>query len=232
MSLNLKYRPLLAFFVGMSAGIIFAFIYGNNKPDTVAVEQFDSSMGNSFVSEKDLDTATFGNGCFWCSEAIYQEVQGVVLVRSGYSGGKSRSPTYAEVGSGKSGHAEVVQIRYDPKKITYTKLLEIFWKTHDPTTLNRQGDDVGPQYRSIILYHNEEQKQIALNLKAQLGRLKIWRDPIVTEVVLFEKFYEAEEYHRDYYRRNRDNSYCRLVITPKLKKFRKVFSGEPGVLKQ
>lgn len=173
------------------------------------------------VQSKPMETrtelATLGGGCFWCTEAIYQMLPGVKSVISGYAGGMTESPTYKEVCSGKTGHAEVIQIEFDPAVISYEKILETFWDAHDPTTLNRQGNDVGTQYRSVILYHNEGQKAAAAKSKA-LAQSRS-NKPIVTEIVPFTKFFKAEGYHQDYYRLNPDQPYCRAVIQPKVKKF-------------
>lgn len=168
-------------------------------------------------------TATFGSGCFWCTEAIFELVDGVVSVESGYSAGKTVNPTYKEVTSGKTNHAEVVNIEYDPSIVSYAELLEIFWRTHDPTTLNRQGADVGTQYRSIILYHDSEQKELSENIMKELDNSGSWDSPIVTQIEKFEKFYTAENYHQDYYKLNPNNGYCAYVIAPKIDKFKKVF---------
>jgi len=170
-----------------------------------------------------FEVATFGGGCFWCTEAIYERVNGVQKVESGYSGGDVVNPDYKMVCSGTTGHAEVVQITFDPEKVSFLELLEIFFKTHDPTTLNRQGADVGTQYRSIVLYHNEEQKQITQQVIRQLDSGHIWSDPIVTQVEPFKVFYLAENYHQEYYENNPNQGYCRLVITPKVEKFEKIF---------
>ncbi len=180
----------------------------------------DNPAGN------ELEVTTLGGGCFWCVEAVYQEVEGVQSVISGYSGGTAATADYKTVCSGTTDHAEVVQITFDPKVISFSEILEIFWSTHDPTTLNRQGNDVGPQYRSVIFYHNEEQKRIAERSKAEVAP-QIWDKPIVTQIVSFEAFYPAEDYHQDYYSTvgNR-NPYCTFVISPKMKKFRKQFSDK------
>lgn len=170
--------------------------------------------------------ATFGSGCFWCTEAIFERLIGVIKVESGYSGGKVENPTYEEVCTGTTGHAEVTQITYDPKLITYDELLEVFWKTHDPTTLNRQGNDVGPQYRSVIFYHNNEQKKLAEKYKAELDKSGAWDKPIVTEISPFNNFFPAENYHQDYYNNNPNQGYCAFVIAPKLEKFQKVFKDK------
>ena len=167
--------------------------------------------------------ATFGAGCFWCVEAVFQEVEGVLSVESGYSGGATENPAYKEVCAGTTGHAEVCQIRFDPAKVSYEKLLEVFWKTHDPTTLNRQGNDEGTQYRSVIFAHDERQKKVAEEIKARLDASGAWERPIVTEIVPFRKFHKAEDYHQDYFRQNPDQGYCRFVIRPKMEKFRKAF---------
>ena len=170
------------------------------------------------------ETATFGTGCFWCTEAIFKELEGVVSVMPGYSGGQNLNPTYKEVCSGETGHAECTQIVYDPSKISYDELLEVFFKVHDPTSLNRQGNDVGTQYRSVIFYHNDEQKRLAEKYKTELDRSGAYDKPLVTQIAALEKFYPAENYHQDYYQYNKDkNPYCAVVIRPKLEKFRKVF---------
>jgi peptide-methionine (S)-S-oxide reductase len=176
--------------------------------------------------DTNLQTATFGSGCFWCTEAIFERVKGVKSVESGYSGGNVPNPTYEAVCSGKTGHAEVIQIKYDPSVVSYDELLEIFWKTHDPTTLNRQGADVGTQYRSVIFYNDEDQKNKAENYKAELNKAEIWKDSIVTEISPLKKFYSAEKYHQDYYEQNPNQGYCSFVITPKIEKFEQVFKDK------
>ena len=163
-----------------------------------------------------METATLGGGCFWCVEAVYQRISGVRRLMSGYAGGKQRNPTYEAVCTGRTGHAEVVQVEYDANTLSYADVLEVFWKAHDPTTLNRQGADVGTQYRSIIFYHDERQREIAVHSKEQAGER--FRKPIVTEVVPLEEFYPAERYHQNYYNQNRRAGYCRVVIAPKLTK--------------
>lgn len=166
------------------------------------------------------ETATLGAGCFWCVEAIFQDLKGVQSVVSGYSGGHVPNPTYREVSTGRTGHAEVVQIRFDPSVIPYEDILSIYWETHDPTTLNRQGADVGTQYRSVIFYHDEAQKKTAEAMKKKLTAEGRYDDPVVTEIAPFEAFYAAEDYHQDYYNLNPDQPYCKVVISPKLKKFK------------
>lgn len=193
----------------------------------------NASGENSEQTFKDImenidnhEIATFGSGCFWCTEAVFQEVNGVKAVISGYSGGKRPNPTYEQVCAGATGHAEVIQIHYDSKVVSYTELLEIFWSTHDPTTLNRQGADVGTQYRSVIFYHNEEQKGLATIYKDKLNSSGAFNNPIVTEISPLTQFYEAEKYHQNYYQQNPNQGYCSFVITPKLDKFRKVFKDK------
>lgn len=170
-----------------------------------------------------LETATLGAGCFWCVEAIFQDLKGVHQVVSGYAGGAVDNPTYQQVCSGTTGHAEVVQITFDPQVISFAELLTVFWRTHDPTTLNRQGADVGTQYRSAIFYHDEEQKRVAEKSKRETNAFGLWPDPIVTEIAPFDSFYEAEDYHQNYYRLNANQRYCQMVIDPKVRKFRKAF---------
>jgi len=173
-----------------------------------------------------LDTATFGAGCFWCIEAVFQEVKGVVSVTSGYTGGTTKNPTYEEICTGRTGHAEVARIVYDTSLVSFDALLEIFWQTHDPTTINQQGNDVGTQYRSAVFYHNEEQRSKAEHYKKQLDASGAWDKPIVTEITALSEFYPAENYHQNYYRNNPNQGYCRYVIQPKMEKFRKVFKDK------
>lgn len=170
-----------------------------------------------------LDTATFGAGCFWCVEAVFQRLKGVERAISGYAGGSVVKPTYKQVCEGNTGHAEVCQIYYDPSIISFKELLEVFWKTHDPTTLNRQGNDVGTQYRSVVFYHNDEQKKLAEFYKKELDSSGIYNDPVVTEISPFTEFYLAEDYHQNYFDENGNQPYCSFVIRPKLEKFEKVF---------
>jgi peptide-methionine (S)-S-oxide reductase len=170
-----------------------------------------------------MEQATFGAGCFWCVEAVFQNLNGVEKVVSGYTGGRIANPTYKEVCSGLTGHAEVIQITYDPAKITFEELLEIFWKTHDPTTLNRQGADTGTQYRSAIFYHNDEQRQLAEAYKQKLNEAHAFPNPIVTEIVPLPTFYAAENYHQDYFNLNGQQPYCQFVVKPKVDKVRQIF---------
>jgi peptide-methionine (S)-S-oxide reductase len=167
--------------------------------------------------------ATFGGGCFWCTEAVFELVKGVHDVVSGYAGGQVPFPSYDAVCTGRTGHAEVVQVTYDPSVVSYPELLEIFWRTHDPTTLNRQGPDIGTQYRSIILCHDDEQREIAEGLKKRLNENKVFKRPVVTQVVPYQIFYPAEPYHQDYFRKNPNAGYCQMMIVPKLKKFSQTF---------
>ena len=184
------------------------------------------SENDNLATIANNDTATFGAGCFWCVEAIFQNLEGVVSVASGYSGGVVENPTYKEVCTGTTGHAEVTQIVFDRNKIFYEKLLEVFWKTHDPTTPNKQGNDVGTQYRSVIFYHNAEQKELAEKYKSELEASRAFDKEIVTEIVPFKKFYKAEGYHQDYFNLNGEQPYCTFVIQPKVEKFKKVFKGK------
>ncbi len=183
------------------------------------------------LKNKELEIATFGAGCFWCVETVFQLLNGVVLVESGYSGGVIKNPTYNDVCGGKTGHAEVIQILYDPQKISYDELLEVFWKSHDPTTLNRQGSDVGTQYRSVIFYNNEKQKKLAEGYKNKLDAAGAFDNPIVTEISSLKDFYKAEDYHQNYYNKNLNEPYCKLIIHPKLEKFMKVFKSKLKIQK-
>jgi peptide-methionine (S)-S-oxide reductase len=173
-----------------------------------------------------LAKATFGGGCFWCTEAVFQRLKGVESVVSGYSGGHVKNPTYREVCNGDTGHAEVIQITYDPQFVSFDELLEVFWKTHDPTTPNQQGNDYGPQYRSVVFYHDHQQRKVAEDYKEKLDASGAFRGPIVTEISPFTEFYAAEDYHQQYFNLNSDQMYCRMVIGPKLDKFRKVFKDK------
>ncbi len=185
-----------------------------------------SGKKNTTQTSAHTDTATFGSGCFWCSEAFFQRIKGVEKVISGYSGGKVPNPSYEQVCTGATGYVEVVQVVYDPSQVTFDQLLEVFWKTHDPTTLNRQGNDVGTQYRSVIFYHDDEQKQKAEHYKEELDKSGAWNKPIVTAIEPFTNFYSAENYHQNYYNNNPRQMYCQYVIRPKLEKFEKVFKEE------
>ncbi len=181
---------------------------------------------NASGTEQKTDIATFGAGCFWCTEAQFQQLEGVTKVESGYSGGFVDNPTYKQVCTGNTGHAEVTNIYYDPSKISFDELLAAFWVAHDPTQLNRQGNDVGTQYRSVIYYHNEEQKQKAEDYKRRLNEEKAYNSDVVTEISPFTEFYKAEDYHQNYYNDNSSQSYCMFVVKPKLDKFKKVFKDK------
>jgi len=172
------------------------------------------------------EIATFANGCFWCTEAIFKRLKGVISVKPGYSGGTVDNPSYNQVCSGEAGHAEALQIEFDPLIISFETLLDIFWYTHDPTTLNRQGNDIGTQYRSAIFWHDQKQKDTALKSKESLEKQDVYRDPIVTEIIPFTNFYEAENYHKDYFDKNKDYPYCRFVIDPKVKKLLEKYSSK------
>lgn len=180
------------------------------------------AKGNMETTSK-YEAITLGAGCFWCVEAIYSRVNGVISATSGYSGGKTENPTYKDVCSGETGHVEVVQVVYDPAVIPLAKILEIYFKTHDPTQLNRQGADIGEQYRSVIFYQNENQKRVATEIKEMLGKSGIWSDPIVTAVEPLRNFYKAENYHQDYFENNPKQPYCQMVVNPKVEKFEKLF---------
>lgn len=170
-----------------------------------------------------MEIATFGNGCFWCTEAVFQNLEGVEKAVSGYMGGHVNNPTYKQVCAGTTGHAEVLQITFDPETISYKELLEVFWRTHDPTTLNRQGNDVGTQYRSVVFYHSPEQQQLAEQYKQELDAAGAFDDPIVTAIDPADTFYPAEAYHQNYFNNNPDQPYCRFLIGPKVEKFKEVF---------
>jgi len=170
-----------------------------------------------------LEVATLGGGCFWCIEAAFEQIKGVIDIESGYAGGTTATPTYEQVCTGTTGHAEVVQVTFDPEMVSFKEILEIFFTSHDPTTLNRQGADVGTQYRSAIFYHNKEQQKVAEQIIEELDAAKVWDKPIVTQVEQFKKFFKAEAYHRRYFSRNPEAGYCRVVIAPKIAKLRKKY---------
>jgi peptide-methionine (S)-S-oxide reductase len=197
----------------------------DKSPAATETKKNNTIMSN--IPTTGTDTAIFANGCFWCTEAIFEQLDGVISAVSGYTGGHVKNPTYKEVCTGETGHAEALKIVYDPAKITFDELLEVFWETHDPTTLNRQGNDVGPQYRSGIFYLNEEQKEKAEKYKKELNASGAFNKPIVTEITPFTVFYPAENYHQQYFENNENtNPYCQIVIRPKMDKFRKVFKDK------
>lgn len=189
-------------------------------------QQEGKTIQQTMGKTENLAYATFGGGCFWCTEAIFDQLEGVVSVASGYSGGHIKNPGYREVTTGRTGHAEVIQITFDPKVISFNELLDIFFSTHDPTTLNRQGADKGTQYRSAVFYHNENQKRVTEEMILALDQEKVFPNKIVTEVTAFDAFYEAEEYHQDYYVNNKYQGYCQVVINPKLEKFQKKYKSK------
>jgi peptide-methionine (S)-S-oxide reductase len=199
--------------ITLCLAVVFASTYGQttNKPKTMNTSE---------------QLATFGGGCFWCTEAVFLDVKGVSKVESGYAGGTVKNPTYKEVSTGLTGHAEVIQITFDPKVVSYEVLLEIFWNTHDPTTLNRQGADEGTQYRSVVFYHSEEQKKVAEQYKSQLEASKVYKNRIVTEISPLTNYYPAEDYHQNYYALNQGQGYCQYVIRPKVEKFRKQYQSK------
>lgn len=180
----------------------------------------DNNMNNNF------EYATLGGGCFWCIEAVFSEVRGINTAISGYSGGTVKNPTYREVTSGRTGHAEVIQLQFDPEVITYRDILTIFFHLHDPTTLNRQGADVGTQYRSVIFYHNDEQEKVAREVFEEIDRSDLWDNHLITEISPLDEFYKAEDYHQDYYANNPNQPYCTFVISPKMSKLRKLFKDK------
>ena len=198
--------------------LLFVWIQANGQDKT--------KKENQMTNNNKLELATFGSGCFWCVEAIFQRVEGVEKVVSGYSGGHVKNPAYKEVCQGTTGHAEVCQLSFDPDVVSFEELLEVFWQTHDPTTLNRQGNDVGTQYRSAIFYHNDQQKALAKKYRKKLDESEVFNDPIVTEIKAYKKMYVAEDYHQNYFNENGSQPYCSLVIQPKIDKFNKVFKDK------
>lgn len=209
------------------AGTFTACAQSNpNVRDSIA--PVDSTKNTNTMNNMNpvYDTATFGAGCFWCVEAQFQLLDGVISVTSGYSGGQLKNPTYHDVCTGTTGHAEVVQIVFDTTKLSYDEMLAAFWQSHDPTQLNRQGNDVGTQYRSVIFYHSEEQRQKAEHYKQRLTEENTWGAPVVTEISPFKEFYKAEDYHQNYYNDNASQGYCQYVVKPKVEKFKKVFKDK------
>lgn len=204
--------------------LMFTFVALNSCNAEKSQQKYEQKGGN--MSNDKLDSATFGGGCFWCVEAVFQRLNGVLKVVSGYSGGSIQNPSYKQITTGTTGHAEVVRIYYSPDVIAFDELLEVFWMTHDPTTLNRQGADVGTQYRSVIFYHNNEQKEISERYKSQLDKSGVFESPIVTEISPLKNFFEAEDYHQNYYNENGHQPYCSFVITPKIQKLEKLFKNK------
>ncbi len=214
-------KSILLNFIGITIVIYgsFSFFFTKTK----------NNINTNLVKNKKMNTkeiATFGGGCFWCTEAVFEELEGVTKVASGYSGGFTDNPTYKEICSGNTGHAEVIHVTFNPEKIPYAALLDVFFATHNPTTLNRQGADVGTQYRSAIFYHNKKQKEAALQFINALEKAHVFEDKIVTEVTKFDFFYKASAEHQDFYKNNPTNSYCNAVLNPKLIKFRKQFKAK------
>jgi peptide-methionine (S)-S-oxide reductase len=191
-----------------------------------ACAQNNANSKPNKINMTNIETITLGSGCFWCTEAFFQRLKGVVSVTSGYSGGFVDNPTYEQVCDKTTGHAEVCQVLFDTTKISLDEILSVFWKTHDPTTLNQQGNDIGPQYRSVVFFHNKHQEDLAKKYINELNAAKAWPNPVVTTVEAFEKFYAAENYHQNYYNNNKNQGYCRYVIGPKLEKFEKVFADK------
>lgn len=221
-------RTAVRFLVQLSVAAAILFGQGNWKmvESSNGNDEKAASEGVAPPAAAKLEEATFGSGCFWCTEAVFQQLKGVKSVVSGYSGGHVDNPTYAQVCTGNTGHAEVIQVTYDPKVVSYVDLLEVFWKTHDPTTLNRQGADRGTQYRSVIFYHDESQKNLATEYMKKLDESGAFDSPIVTEISPLKVFYPGEDYHQNYYRNNPDAPYCNAVIKRKVAKFRAVFKDK------
>lgn len=226
-------NPSAIFVAALAAMVIAGTIFTGaprhafGEPAAKAPKPSESDVSESSKNnDPKLQQVTFGSGCFWCTEAIFAELKGVKSAVSGYSGGTVEDPTYEQVSTGRTGHAEVVQVTYDPAVITFPELLEVFWRTHDPTTLNSQGPDFGTQYRSAIFYHTDEQRKQAEHFKQKLNETKAFDDPVVTEITKFEAFYPAEDYHQQYNALNPRERYCRTVIQPKLNKFRKAFADK------
>jgi peptide methionine sulfoxide reductase msrA/msrB len=218
---NKLYRVLIVamtFSVALAIFAILPTLHAESPPSTEKKNMNDP--------DAKLAQATFGGGCFWCTEAVFRELKGVKSVVSGYSGGERKNPTYKQVSTGRTGHAEVIQIEYDPKQISFKDLLEVFWKTHDPTTLNQQGPDHGTQYRSVVFYHDDEQREVAEKYLEKLDQSGAFANPIVTEISPFEAFYPAEDYHQEYFELHGEEPYCQFVIKPKMEKFRKVFADK------
>lgn len=214
------------YLISLAGAILFMACTNPENGNQKKSEKLNNNQKSKVMETKNLDTATFGGGCFWCVEAVYQQLDGVVSVASGYTGGQRANPTYEQVCSGATGHAEVIQIVYDTTKISFDELLQVFWTVHDPTTLNRQGADVGTQYRSVVFYHNENQKETTQSYIEKLNKEHAFENPVVTEVSPITTFYKAEDYHQNYYNDNQNQPYCSFVIQPKVEKFKKVFGDK------
>lgn len=213
-------RYLQGYFGILLAFAIFSYSTACNSTNK------KTTMNSEKISETKIDTAIFGAGCFWCVEAVFQQIKGVEKVESGYTGGTVKNPSYKEVCTGQTGHAEVCRILYNPDEVTFEELLEVFWGSHDPTTINRQGNDVGTQYRSAIFYTNENQRVTAEQWKKKLNEEKAFENPVVTEIVPEKEFYAAEDYHQNYFNENGEQPYCALIIKPKIDKVKKVFAAK------
>lgn len=224
----MKLRKSIKTVVTIIAAVFFITACGQvNETNKVTLNMESNSEAlNIHSTNKTIDTATFGAGCFWCVEAVFQRMEGVLSVKSGYTGGTVKNPSYKEVCNGTTGHAEVCQITFDRTKVSFDELLEVFWKTHDPTTLNRQGNDYGTQYRSAVFYRNDEQKKLAQKYKEEINKSGAYPDPIVTEISQFTVFYPAEDYHQNYFNENGGEPYCKFVIQPKVEKFEKIFKNK------
>lgn len=218
MLLQVKY--IMKTIIQLILPLLFVAVASCNSPAEKKQETMDINM------DKNFEFATLGGGCFWCLEAVFSEVRGINAAISGYSGGTIKNPTYREVTSGRTGHAEVVQLQFDPEVISYRDILTIFFHLHDPTTLNRQGADVGTQYRSVIFYHSDEQEKVAREVFEEIDRSDLWSDPLVTQVSPLQEFYRAEDYHQNYYANNPNQPYCTFVISPKMSKLRKLFKDK------
>ena len=228
-----RFRPQKAFwnvvlklFVIAAAIFVMEVTHAMADPKNGPNQESESAETAPSSSVETIEEATFGSGCFWCTEAVFQQLRGVKSVVSGYSGGKTKNPTYEQVCTGTTGHAEVIRVTFDPKLVTYVDLLEVFWKTHDPTTLNRQGADHGTQYRSVIFYHDENQQKLAREYKKKLDDSKAFDKPIVTEISPLKEFYPGEDYHQNYFRTHPEAPYCTAVINRKVAKFKAVFKDK------
>ncbi|MDB5228323.1 MAG: peptide methionine sulfoxide reductase [Bacteroidota bacterium] len=209
-----------SFFTILSLLFLAGCNHAQNQPQLAENKPFKKAEK---PMNKNLEVATLGGGCYWCMEAVFQRLDGVEKVESGFSGGKEKNPSYRDVCTGTTGHAEVIHITFDPSKVPFSEILKVFFTMHDPTTLNQQGNDVGTQYRSVVFYHNDAQKKAAEEIISELNKAHAYPSPIVTEVTQFDKFYKAEDYHQNYYNNNKSQGYCAYVIQPKIEKFEKVF---------
>lgn len=218
-----RFKQKFKIAVTLVAAIFFASACAQNDQTK---NKMESKPETNNTTSTNIDTATFGAGCFWCVEAVFQRLNGVISIESGYSGGSIKNPAYREVCMGTTGHAEVCRILFDKTKVSFDELLEVFWKTHDPTTLNQQGNDIGTQYRSVVFYHNEEQKKLAEKYKEEINKSGAYPKPIVTEISPLINYYKAEDYHQNYYNQNGQEGYCRYVIQPKVEKFEKIFKNK------